>query len=213
MRHRRLRRSTVSPSVAQEQPHGLAVLDHRAEVGASQPVAVEPELQPPETAVRLRVEGHDADVSVGQRGAVIEPFGIVILHVERHGPCHLARERAVECCHAVALRACAEELRIGEDVVGRPQTLESFVFGEVVHRQKIAARARSGQQARQFVRQRRAVGQQCQFVGEGALRTSGASHVVAEVLLDGHHREVPERRDAVVQKSGYFLGKSHRIGF
>ena len=62
--------------VAQQQGDVLAHLHHGPEIGASQTVAVEPELHAPEPAVDLRVEPHDADIGVGQRGTVVEPLGV-----------------------------------------------------------------------------------------------------------------------------------------
>ncbi len=129
-----------------------------------------------------RVERYDADVRVGQDGAVVEPLGIVILYVEVHGPCDPFVHRAVECFDPLAFGRVAEEHRVGEYVVGRAQFGETFVFGEEVDRQKIAVPPHLFQQVRQFFCQRRAVAQYGHRRGWGPHRACPAD-IVAEILF------------------------------
>ena len=195
--------------VAQQQGDVFAHLHHRAEIGAAQPVAVEPELQAPEAAVALRMERDDADPRIGQRGAVVEPLGVVILHVEVHGPRHLAVERAVEFRHALAVGAVAEEHRVRKDIISRADGLETLVEGKVVHRHEVVRLVLAPRdEPRQIVGQRGTVAED-HDPRFGFPDRPGAPDVVAEVLLDGHHGEVKRRVERVADQTDGFFGEDH----
>ena len=200
-------------AVAQQQPDVLAVLDDRAEVGAPQPVAEEPELDAAEAVVEQRMEGDDADMGVGQPAAIVEPLGVVVLHVEVHLPRDLLVEPPVERLDPLAVDALAEEHRVGEDVVFGANLLEAVILGEEVdHQEVLRAVVAARKQPRQFAPERGAVGQQHELL-RGAADHPGAADVVAEVLLHGHRREVEERIEGIAEQSNDSERQGHGLMF
>lgn len=195
--------------VAQQQGDVFAHLHDRAEVGAAQPAAEKPEFEASETAVDLRMEPHDADMGVGQGGAVVEPFGVVVLHVERHRPRDLAVERAVERGHTGSAHAVAEEHRVGENVIGRSDHLEAVVLGEKVDRHEVLRLVFSPcDQPRQVVGQRWAVAED-DHPARGIARGPRTADIVAEILLDGHHGEIQRRIERITDECDELLGCGH----
>ena len=203
----------LDPLIPQQQSDVFADLHHRSEIGASQPAAEKPKFETSETAVHLGMEADDADIGIGQRGAVVEAFGVIVLHVEVHRPRNLAGERRVKRPDAVAACAVAEEHRVGKDVILRLHDLEAVVFGEKIDSKEIFGFVFAAfDQPRQVTGQRGAVAQNHHRLRRPADR-SGTPDVVAEILLDCHHGEIQRRVERVADESDEFLGCGHSALF
>ena len=196
-------------AVVQQQGNVFAHLDHRAEVGTPQPAAEEPAAQRREAVVELRVEGDDADPGIGQHGPIIEMFGVVVLHVEVHGPRDPGVERAVEFVDPFALGAPAEEHRVRQHIVGRAQLVKPLIEGEEVDRHKVALPGRPAfEQPGQFAPQRGAVAEDGRNGARTADRT-GPPDVVAEILLPGHDGQIEDRFVEIAHETVDFFECGH----
>lgn len=195
----------IDVPIAQKQPYELAVLYHGAEIARSQSVAVAPELHRAEPVKDGGVERDDAYAGiVSYGGAVVELFGIVVLHVEDHGPFDALAERAVERLDTLAAACAAEKLRVGEDVVFRADDGEFVAESEEIDGHDIGALPfAAGDDLRKLAAQRRSVtehGESSRRVHVDGARTG---HMVAEILFHGHRGEEQHGVERVAQSAYY----------
>lgn len=195
----------IDVPIAQKQPYELSVLYHGAEIARSQSVAVAPELHRAEPVKDGGVERNDAYAGiVSYGGAVVELFGIVVLHVEDHGPFDALAERAVERLDALAAACAAEKLRVGEDVVFRADDGEFVAESEEIYGHDVGALPlAAGDDLRKLAAQRRSVaehGEPSRRVHVDGARTC---HMVAEILLHGHRGEEQHGVERVAHSADY----------
>ena len=191
-------------AVSEQQGYEYPVLHHGAEVARAETVAVAPELHAAEAAEERRMEGYDAHIGVGHGGAVVEMLGVIVLHVEIHGPSRAAVESLVEGLDTFAATAAAEELRVRQHVIFRSQRLELLPEGEEVHGHDVAGLLFGlAPYDGHLVAQGGAVAEDGDAARGVHADGAGAGDMVAEILLHGHRGEEECGVETVAQGLDY----------